>query len=102
MVKRVSWLRQLSAVYAKTKGTDDRRPVEVRYRRIHFDRHKRAYVASPHEPGNIVAQVKGRKHLACGRECPLSPHEHDRVILARVLARNIMEPRCAHRRRYVS
>jgi hypothetical protein len=54
-------------------------------------------VTTPHKSSDVMTDLEGLKHLTGGRESPLHPHHHRRIILAHILPGYIMKPRRRYR-----
>ena len=67
--------------------------VEVADAGLERHRHQGHLMRATHSPSDVRADGEGRQHLAGGGEILLDPHQHHRVVLAGVLACNVMQAR---------
>ena len=71
---------------------DQRRPIEIGSRSKERNWHKWHVVRSPHTSGHVMADGERRQNLTRRREVHLGTHQHDRIVFADVLARDVVQP----------
>src|SRR6266702_6013491 len=92
VIECVRGLGEPAVLHRKGDAGDDRRAVEEGDGGVHLDRHERPVVAAAAEAGDVMGQAERREHFAGGRELALHADQHDRVVLAGVLARDVVQP----------